>query len=318
MNRIRLLVVLLIFTLFLFFSIERPLRMVNICRAAYVFTALMAIVGIVVRRGPRTPLWAMLIIPIPLFLLAKWLEGDALWGAALPLTVTEVCVIGITTILASWVSNGMSEFERALAHMTIGPVGVPLDSPTTGQAEMYREIRRARHHRRPLSMVALGIEEGSIQVALDRLVKETQETMMKRYVLADVARTLCSELEDYNLIARCDDCFLILLPEVSSEKLGTIIDRLRTVVYDQVGVAPTFGTASFPESATTFESLVDIAVGQVSTQRSGAARGQALRRQPGSPATPGDRTQRPTGGARKHRATPDPQPASAGHGDSRS
>jgi hypothetical protein len=232
MNRIRLRVVLLIFTLLLFFGIQGPLHMMNVCRAAYVFTALMAIVGIMIRRGPKMPLWALLAIPIPLFLLVKSLEGDTLWGTALPLTVTEVCVTAITTILASWVGSAVSEFEQAIAHITIGPVSVPLETSSTSQAEMYREVRRARLHERPLSVIALGIEESSIEVVLDRLVKKTQDRMMKRYVLADVARTLCSELEDYNLIARSDDCFLILLPEMSSDKLEPVVDRLRTVVHD--------------------------------------------------------------------------------------
>jgi GGDEF domain-containing protein len=276
-----------------------------------VFTALMAVVGIMVRRGPKMPLWAMLIVPIPLFLLVKSLEGDALWGAALPLTVTEVCVIAITTILASWVSNALTEFEHAIAHITIGPVSVPLDSSSTGQAEMYREIRRARHHQRPLSIVALGLEESSIQVALDRLVRETQETMMKRYVLADVARTLCSELEDYNLIARTDDCFLILLPEMSSDKLGRVIDRLRTVVHDRVGVTPKFGTASFPESATTFESLVEIAVGQI------APHGQSLQVQPSPLPMPSSRTARSTDGDKESCLKPEPQLANVRHGEPR-
>jgi GGDEF domain-containing protein len=306
MNRMRLRVVLLIFMLLLFLSIEGLLHRINACRAAYVFTALMAVVGIMVHRGSKMPLWALLAIPIPIFLLVKSLEGDTLWGAALPVTVTEVGVIAITTILASWVGNAMSEFEHAIAHITIGPVSVPLETSSTSQAELYREIRRARHHQRPLSIIALGIEEGSIQVVLDRLVKETQGRMMKRYVLADVARTLCSELEDYNLIAHSDDCFLILLPEMSSDEMGPVIDRLRTVVHDQVGITPKFGTASFPESATTFESLVDIAVGQI------VAHGQSLQNQPSPLPMSSNHTPRPSSGDDKNQSNPEPQLANMG------
>ena len=110
------------------------------------------------------------------------------------------------------------------------------------------------------TLMAVGVEENSIQVALDRMVQEVQRAMMKRYVLSDVARTLCHRLEDYNVVAQTNDHFLILLPEVASEQLTDLVGRLRQVVSEQVGVTLQVGTASFPDDAVTFESLVDKAV----------------------------------------------------------
>jgi GGDEF domain-containing protein len=178
----------------------------------------------------------------------------------IPLTVTEICVIALTTILARWVSNGMSEFENAIARITIGQVSKSPEPFSVGQGEMYREVRRARRHQRPLAMMAVGVEEGSIQVALDRMVQEAQRAMMKQYMLSGVARTLCDELEDYDVIAQRNDHFLVLLPEATSEKLTDLIKRLRKAVSEQMGVTLQIGTASFPEEAVTFESLVEKAV----------------------------------------------------------
>ncbi|MDH4187387.1 MAG: hypothetical protein OEV08_10340, partial [Nitrospira sp.] len=131
---------------------------------------------------------------------------------------------------------------------------------STGQGEMYREVRRARHHQRPLTLMAIGVEERSIRVALDRMVQEVQQAMMKQYVLSGVARTLCDELEDYSIIAQRNDHFLALLPEVTPGKSRDLIERLRRAVSEQVGVALQIGIASFPEDAVTFESLVEKAV----------------------------------------------------------
>lgn len=266
MNRMRLLIFLLIFWLFFFFSIERPLRMINICRVAYIFVALMAVITIMLPQWRRVPLGALLIIPIPLFLALKAWGGDPIGGEGLPLTVTEICGIGISTILASWVSNAIGEFEQAVEHITIGSLSIPHENDSSGQVEMYREVRRARHHQRPLSLVAVGIEEGSMQVALDRMVQETQQAMMKQYVLSNVAKTLCNELEDYNLIARGDGYFLILLPEVGPVELRDVAERLRKTIREQVGVQLRIGGASFPESAITFETLVEAAVEQINEQ----------------------------------------------------
>ena len=132
---------------------------------------------------------------------------------------------------------------------------------------MYRELRRARHHQRPLAVMAVGVEEESVQVALDRMVQEVQHAMMKRYVLSDVAKTLCHRLEDYNVIAQTNDHFLILLPEVTPDLLPDLAGRLRQTVSEQVGVTLQVGTASFPDDAVTFDSLVEVAVKEMNGAR---------------------------------------------------
>jgi hypothetical protein len=124
-------------------------------------------------------------------------------------------------------------------------------------------MRRARHHQRPLALMAIGVDEESIHIALDRMVQEAQQAMIKRYVLSDVARSLCDELEDYNIIAQSDDHFLVLLPEVTSEQLSDLSGRLHNALSDRLGVALQIGSASFPEDAVTFKSLVEKAVGEM-------------------------------------------------------
>jgi GGDEF domain-containing protein len=256
----RFLVAILIIWLFLFYNIERLSEPININRVAYTFVPIMGALVILVPRLRRVPLGVLLVGPIPIFLALKTWLGFRIWGTAIPLTLTEICVIALTTILARWVSSGLNEFESAIANITIGQVGRLPEPFSVGQGEMYREVRRARHHQRPLMLMAVGVEEESIQIALDRMVQEVQQAMMRQYVLSGVARTLCDELEDYNIIAQRNDHFLALLPEVTSEQLTDLADRLRKTVSEQVGVALQIGTASFPEDAVTFESLVEKAV----------------------------------------------------------
>jgi len=267
MKRMRFLVAILIIWLFLFYNIERLSRPINITNVAYIFVPLMAVLTIFISRLRKVPLWVLLVVSIPVFLVIKAWVKSRVWGASLPLTVTEMCFIAVTTILAHWVSDGMSEFESAVAHITIGQADALPEPFSTGQAEMYREMRRARHHQRPLALMSIGVEEESIQVALDRMVQEVQQAMMKRYVLSDVARRLCEELENYNIIAQTNDHFLILLPEVTSEQMAGLVGRLRQVISEQVGVTLQIGTASFPEDAVTFESLVEKAVEGMNGER---------------------------------------------------
>jgi len=266
MKRMRFLVSVLIIWLFLFYNIEWLSQPINISRVAYTFVPIIAALMIVVPPLRKVSLWWILVVSLSMFLLLKaWLRYP-IWGTAIPLTVTEICAIALTTILARWVGNGLSEFEGVIAHITIGQVGKLPEPFSTGQGEMYQEVRRARHHQRPLALVAIGIEEESIQVALDRMVQEVQQAMMKQYVLSGVAKTLCDELEDYNVIAQKNDHFLALLPEVTPGKLADLIEQLHKAVSEQVGVTLQIGTASFPEDAVTFESLVEKAIGEMGAE----------------------------------------------------
>ena len=259
----RFLIAILVLWLFLFYNVERLSKPIDITDVAYTFVPLVAAFSVLVPRLHKVPLWALLVVSTVVFLALKTWVKSGVWGMSLPLTVMEVCAIAVTIALAHGVGNGVNEFENAVAHITIGQVDRLPEPFSTGQAEMYRELKRARHYQRPLALMAIGIEEESIQVALDRMVREAQQAMMKRYVLSDVARALCEELEDYNIIARKNNHFLVLLPEVTSEELSDLTDRLHEAVSGQVGVALQIGTASFPKDAVTFDSLVEKAMGEV-------------------------------------------------------
>lgn len=263
MKRMRFLVAILIVWLFFFYNIERLSEPVDIAGVAYIFLPIVAVLTLLVPDVRHIPLWALLLVPIPIFLVLKAWTGYPVWGIAMPITVTEVCVIAVTTVLAYWVSQGVAEFERAIARITIGQVEELPEPFSRGQAEMYREVRRARNHQRPLALIAIGVKEESVRVALDRMVQEVQQAMMKRYVLSDVAKTLCNELEDYNIIAQKDDHFIIVLPEVAPEQLANLAAQLNTAVSERVGVTLQTGAASFPEDAATFDGLVEKAIGEM-------------------------------------------------------
>jgi len=267
MKRMRFLVAMLVIWLFLFYNIERLSKPVDIAGVAYTFVPIVAALIVSIPGLRQVPLWALLGVPVPIFLALKAWMGFPVWGLAMPLTVTEIAVIAVTIILARWVSNGVGEFESAIAHITIGQVDMLAEPFSKGQASMYRELRRARHHQRPLAVMAVGVEDESVQVALDRMVQEVQQVMMKRYVLSDVAKTLCHRLEDYNVIAQTNDHFLILLPEVTPDLLPDLAGRLRQTVSEQVGVTLQIGTASFPDDAVTFDSLVEMAVKEMNGVR---------------------------------------------------
>jgi GGDEF domain-containing protein len=259
-NRMRFVVAIMIVWLFLFYNIERISPSINLTDVAYTFTPVLVAVVMLTPRLRSIPLWLLLVVVIAVFLIVKtWIRSN-IWGAYLFLTVTEACAVALTTILARSVSLAVSEFESAVSHISIGPADKMLEATSTGQAKIYQEVRRARNYERPLTLMAIGVEEESIDVALDRMVQEVQHGMMKQYALSGVAKTLVSELQDYNTIAQSNDHFLVVLPEVTRDKLPELTERLRKSVAEQVGVNLKIGAACLPGDAPTFEGLVERAV----------------------------------------------------------
>ncbi len=252
----------LIVWLFFFYNFERLSPSINLTGIAYLFVPIVAVLIIIIPSMRRVPLWGVLLISLISFLALKML-GWREWATSLPLTVIEMGVVGVTATLARQVGSGLGEFEQVVARITIGKSGRFSESFTGGQMEMHRELKRARHYERPVTMMAVGMSEGSIQVALDRMVQEAQQAMMKQYVLSTIAGTLCEELEDYNLITRHNDHFLVLLPEVRGDDVTAFVEQLQRAMQEQLGVHLQVGLASFPDDAVTFDGLVAMAVNRM-------------------------------------------------------
>jgi GGDEF domain-containing protein len=255
MKRIRLPVAVLIMGLFLFYSIERVSKSVNISQVAYIFLPAAAALMLLVPALHKVNVWLVLGLASGAFLaLEAWL-GNGL-GVGLPLLVTQVVAIVGTLLLARRVSMGVHEFEHSVVNISLGHFA----ERRTRQGEIYREVQRARAHHRPLMLVALKADEASVQVALDRMVQEAQQAMIKQYVQAGISKVLSDELDDYNIVARRRDHFILVLPEMTSDKLPGLLSRLRKVVTERTGVTLKMGTASLSKDLTTFDGLIERAV----------------------------------------------------------
>lgn len=257
MKQLRVRVVLLACWLVFFYNLHRILEQLNISRFTYSMVMVMVLTALIVPRVVRIPIWVILTVPVPLLIIYKASTGALTDSMSVPIIIMEVCIISVTTSLAYWVNMAITEFENSVANITIGRTEKLPETDSVGQGLLYREVRRARNHQRPLSLMTIAVDEKSIKVALDRMVKEAQQAMMKQYTLSTVSKTLCDKLADSDIIVRQNDHFLIILPETKPEHLPGLIDRLRQQVTDQVGVDLKIGTASLPLDGFTLEGLID-------------------------------------------------------------
>jgi GGDEF domain-containing protein len=272
MNKIRVSVVLLLLWLLSFYLVDWWSPRLKFAPAADVLL-LATTVGLLAIPGLQN-LKLGLLLPalIALLLAAKWATGAPLLDGGLPNTVTEACALTVTALLARYVSSGIAAFEEAVVHMTVGQI----KERRARYGEVYNEVRRARLHHRPLSVLAVRYEGTSVNVAHDRIVHEAQEAMVKHYLLASVAKVLNDALDDFNIVARRGDHFLVLLPETPAEALPETIQRLRRASLEQVGINLQIGAACLPDDATTLEGLMDKATAGMQSDEVSAAMAQPV------------------------------------------
>ena len=175
------------------------------------------------------------------------------------LTIIQVNAIILTGLLARQITYGLSEFENVIANITFGHIGKRPGNFSEEQSVMYRELRRARRYGRPLAVIALKVDEEIFKIPLPNIVEEVQQAMMKEYTLAGISRILDSNLQSFDTIALRDNCFIVLLPE-TADQISQIGQRLEKAIKDNMGIQVGVGTASFPNEAMTFESLVELAM----------------------------------------------------------
>jgi len=266
MKSLRFWITILIIWIIFFFNIERINSPINIRSYTYIFVAVVAALTLVLPRLQRIPFFILLVTPVPVFLVLKTLmeRGDwhenLLLGNALPLTVTQVSAIILTSLLARQIYYRLREFEDVIANVTFNYIGKLPKPFSEGQGTIYTEVKRARRYHRPLALIALRVNEADFQIVLPEMVKEVQQAMMREYTMAGIARILGENMHDFDTIAVRDNNFILVLPEISTEETAHIAQKLEDTVKEKMKVKLQVGIASFPNEAMTFESLVELAL----------------------------------------------------------
>lgn len=260
MKRLRIRTILLACWLVLFFSIERIFSPIEVRNIAYFLVWILVLIILVAPRILRIPFWILLSLPVVSFLLVKVVKGDFHSNIASIYSLIEIFSIIMTILLAYWMSLSISEFESAIMKITIGHRDRIPEPDSIGRGLLYREVRRARNHQRPMALLSLAIDEKSLEGEYDRLIQEAQLAIKKQYRLSVVSKILCAELDDCAIIVENNNQFLIALPETNPEEVPIIIERLRRQVAKQAAVNLLIGTSTMPKDSYIFEGLVDKAI----------------------------------------------------------
>jgi GGDEF domain-containing protein len=189
------------------------------------------------------------------------------------LTGTRIGAIMVTGLIAHQINTHLYQVEEAIANLALSDY-LPLPAHfADGQTAMYREMQRARHHGRPLSLVMLQMDEPSQQAALPQVAEELRRSMVKKFLLAKVAAVLNDHLPRFHSFALRQDCFVAALPETTSAEALELMRAVNSITSAEVGVTLHAGVASLSDEITTFGSLLELAEERLHQAEAGAGTG---------------------------------------------
>jgi hypothetical protein len=243
----------------LLYNAERMFETINLSSFVYVVAAAGSLLLLISPWLQRLPLTWLLVVLLPAVVLLKRYLGYRVMGVMLPITVTELCALSVTVLLARQLGRGLEEFRGAVAAMMVGYLhdrSVPFKN---GQGEIYREIRRARIYHRPLAMLAVAAPEEQVQMSLDRFLQEVERETVRHYVTGRIADFLSTEMKDCDIITQRGGHFVLLLPETARAQAEAIVARLVASAREHLQLELNVGLSVFPEQGSTFVSLLESA-----------------------------------------------------------
>jgi hypothetical protein len=250
-----------------YYNIERFHEPINIASFVYVQAALTAMVMVALRDARKLSATWIWVGSIGLLLALKPLLGYGVFGQSLPLTVTEICALGITIACARQIARCIEHFEQSAADVMTMHLGVTPHPFETGQSEIYREIRRARQFERPLSLIAISTDGRSCSATINRFLREVRRNAIKNYIDARLASVLGAASKDCDILVRHDDRFVLVLPESDHRQANTFVEQITAKVQKELGLNLKAGIATFPDEEITFTGLLERAVDKLQPVR---------------------------------------------------
>ena len=237
-------------------SIERLYEPINIASFVYVMAALMVVITSVLPLRRRWQAGTLMAVAMCLYLALKIVLRYPLLGPGLPLTVTEIVALVVSSWLGRRITLSLLEYEKSVVDLAaLHWVTKPM-SFLEMQDQFYREVRRARLHDRPLSLLAVRPETRLSPAQIDALIAETQLRLARHYQDVRVTELLSTELSDCDLVAKCDDHFVLMLAEADSKRAQEVALRLEYRAHESLGVGLLTGIATFPHEEVTLAGLL--------------------------------------------------------------
>jgi hypothetical protein len=242
--------------LFLLFNIERIYEPINLASFVYALAAVGGMLMLLFRPLREAALYRPIGVALAVHIIIKCLLGYAISTENLLLTFTEAMAIAVTMGLAAVIGRNTDRFTQATHDLALMHRPDALPSVEEAEPAFHREIRRARRHGRPLSLVTLRPLPESLLQARPRFAVRLERELTGRYLFGLMADALLKGTKSDDLIARSADGFTLLLPETSREQAEQLAARLAGLCSVVLGIETRTIVAGFPDDELTMSGLL--------------------------------------------------------------
>jgi hypothetical protein len=238
-------------------EMDRRSDLLQLNASAYLLLLLSAAILVVPALRRVNTLW-VLAAAFPVFCALELLTGP-LDLASAGRSLIAFTGAAITIALSSRLARELTLAEDAVDALALGSPVEPAAPFSRTQGDMFREIRRARRHERPLSLLAVSARGSQPPSALAKLLEEARRESMDRFVRLKLKSLLDEQTAGSAVIAEREGHFLVLLPEAERQEAERVIERIGHVAAERHGIGLRFGIASFPHQEITFDKLIETA-----------------------------------------------------------
>jgi len=259
MTKLRFWFLVFIVWLVFLFNVERLMKPVDISKYTYVAIAVVALVVMLYPGSRRIPFWVLVGVPSVFLVAMQILMREPVFGASLPVTITEICSVVLTGLFARELNRHFSEFEEAVSRIVLNYAGTPPPPFAEEQGVMYQELKRARLYKRPLSVLVIKPHPNSLQQQLPQILQTYRDGLVNHIAIAGITRLLDRELFETDVIAHYRDSLVVMLPELDAAHVDKVISKIQQVVKQQMALDLDIGVAAYPNDANTFENLLNTA-----------------------------------------------------------
>lgn len=172
------------------------------------------------------------------------------------LTLTELGLFILGVLLIQNLAINITDFERAVDAFVFADTHKikPIQDAST---EIQNEIYRSRRFHRPLSLVILEYNVNKDQVLYNKVLKDVQHSIVKRYTSLMLSREMVAQLRRTDLLLGVEkkNKLVIFSPDTNVMEAENFVNRLRLLSGSEK-LALKFGVATFPDHALTFDDLL--------------------------------------------------------------
>jgi len=200
--------------------------------------------------------WGMIFLSVRAFIFT---QTPLFGGDNTFVTITELSLLILGLLLATWVAKNQKEFEKFVEKVSMPAITNPVLAGKEANDQVALEFIRSRRHNRPLSLLVVEPSSGSLNSEIKRSIEEIQRKMTQRFMVSTLAQLIGNEARRTDLIISRNDQgrFVILCPETNSDGSLRLAERIQMIAMEQLGLSMVFGISSFPDEALTYDDLLN-------------------------------------------------------------